>query len=985
MDPKRWQEIERLCQTALEIEQGKRAAYLRETCAGDESLRKEVEALLEQQTKAEGFLRDPAIEDAAKALAKDQENALARDLIGRTIANYRIVEKIGQGGMGEVFLAEDTSLNRKVALKFLPPEMQRDATAHKRFIREAHSAAALDHPYICHINDIAEAEGKDFIVMEYVDGQTLMEKLRRGRLPLNQALQIATEVADALQAAHSKAIIHRDLKPSNIMLMKTGHAKVMDFGLAKQLIPLGGIESQEESLTALTRSGMTLGTLAYMSPERLRGEAVDVRSDIFSFGIVLYEMLAGVHPFKKETGMDTASAILHEEPKPVAATIKGILPDLEKLISRCMRKDPARRFQHMDDVKVELEEAKENSDVRTDSKSTGAVRLAKDPDHRYYHIGDARIELAETGPVDLVERAEPRRLSHSRLIGAAAITLVAGILIGSGVKEYVMRVIRNPTITPQPIISHINPPEGAIMAFRDGFALSPDGRHLVFEAVSAEGKRQLWLRRLDTDKSQPLAGTEDALGPPFWSPDSREIAFTAGGQLKRISAAGGPVQVICKAPLRGLGGAWGKGGIILFSPGDSAGPLLSVSAQGGAPVAVAGATRAPGARSYFPAIIPDGRHFLYYSDPPGGLFLGDFGGGDHVRIVSGFVRAEFAAPDWLVFARDEILFAQHFDLAEGRLIGEAIPLAQTLAMGVGWRSFSVSGSGTLAWVLRERDAGNIGQKFVWVDRQGKVLAEPRLPNCYQLTISHDGRRVMLNCDDLWVFEVPTGAPTRAASGATPRFPVWSPSGDRIAVSRLDQGYYKLYEQDLRSGTLRLLLDEAGQWCATDWSNDGRYLAITRAWQTNPDLAALDLASGKITYLLNTPFNERWGRFSPSGRWMAYESDESGQFDVYVRPFPNLGEARRISTEGGRHPRWRADGKELFYLASDGTMNSVDVVAGDTFHANTPKPLFRTALKDLAFGCPYDVTPDGQRFLLMVERHSPTPLTLVQNWTALIDH
>jgi len=314
MDPERYQKVKNLCQSALDIEQGMRGAYLREACAGDESLRKEVEALLAHQVEAEGFLRDPAMELAAQELAKDQANLPSRDLIGRTIAHYRVIEKIGEGGMGEVFLADDISLHRKVALKFLSQEMKQDAAARKRFIREAHSAAALDHPFICHINEVGESEGRDFIVMEYVDGRTLKDRLARGSLQLKEALQIAIEVAEALEAAHGKAIIHRDIKPANIMITKAGHAKVMDFGLAKQLIPPGGIENQEETVTALTRSGMTLGTLAYMSPEQLRGEAVDARSDIFSFGAVLYEMLAGIHPFKKKTGMDTASAILNAAP-----------------------------------------------------------------------------------------------------------------------------------------------------------------------------------------------------------------------------------------------------------------------------------------------------------------------------------------------------------------------------------------------------------------------------------------------------------------------------------------------------------------------------------------------------------------------------------------------------------------------------------------------------------------------------------------------
>ncbi len=354
MDPERWKEIERLCQSALEIEREKREAYLQEACAGDESLRKEVEALLANQSAAEGFMKGPAIEDAAKALAREQENALARDLIGRTIAHYRIEEKIGQGGMGEVFLADDTSLHRKVALKFLPPEMQQTEVARKRLLREAHSAAVLDHPFICSIHEVGESEGKDFIVMEYVNGQTLRDRLGRGPLPLKEAIQIAGEVAEALEEAHEKKIIHRDLKPANIMLTRKGHAKVMDFGLAKQLIPPGGIESQEQSVTTLSRSGMTLGTLAYMSPEQLRGETIDARSDIFSFGLVLYEMLTGVHPFRKESRMDTVAGILDKEPAPLSQYLEKPLEQLQQTVGKMLAKELVRRYSSIGEVRADL-------------------------------------------------------------------------------------------------------------------------------------------------------------------------------------------------------------------------------------------------------------------------------------------------------------------------------------------------------------------------------------------------------------------------------------------------------------------------------------------------------------------------------------------------------------------------------------------------------------------------------------------------------
>ncbi len=374
MNPERWEEIKRIYDSALELEPRRREGFLKEACAGDDTLLEEVTTLLAQDGKSEGLFESPALDAIALALAEDAAHEQQVNLIGKTLSHYVIETKIGEGGMGEVFLASDLSLHRKVAMKFLPPEMQQDPAAHKRFLREARSAAALENPYICSIHEVGEFEGKEFIVMEYVDGRTLMEKLRHGRLPVNQVLQIATDVAEALQAAHGKGIIHRDLKPSNIMLSKTGHAKVMDFGLAKQIFPTGGIESQEESVSALSRSGMTFGTVTYMSPEQVRGETLDARSDIFSFGLVLYEMLAGTHPFRKANPMETASAILHAEPKQLGAIAKGVPAELEKLINRCLRKDPDRRIQHMDDVRLARAELKEDLDSGRQEVPAGATR-----------------------------------------------------------------------------------------------------------------------------------------------------------------------------------------------------------------------------------------------------------------------------------------------------------------------------------------------------------------------------------------------------------------------------------------------------------------------------------------------------------------------------------------------------------------------------------------------------------------------------------
>ncbi len=503
MDPERWKEIERLCQSVLEKEREKRDAYLKEACAGDESLRKEVRALLEQQAKAEGFLNDPAIEDAAKVLAKEQWNALARDLIGRTIAHYHLVEKIGQGGMGEVFLADDTLLHRRVALKFLPPEMQQDPVAHKRFVREARSAASLDHPFICSIHEVGESEGKDFIVMEYVDGQTLMDKLRRKRLPLNQVLQIAAEVAEALQVAHGKGIIHRDLKPSNIMLTKTGHAKVMDFGLAKQQWPAGGVESREESVSTMTRTGVTLGTLAYMSPEQVRGEALDARSDIFSFGLVLYEMLTGMHPFQKESPMETASAILHEDPRPVGAMETEIPLDLDKLTSRCLRKDLDRRFQHIDDVKIILDELK-----RVDPGGFGEV------------------------PSTLKTQGTRRR----KMVWMASAT---AILIAVSFAAWRLLRTSGPDLPEQRIMPITSYPGN-----EENPSFSPDGAEVVF-SWDKPGVGNPDIYRKLIGPGEPLRLTSDPARDisPAWSPDGRSIAF--------VRDSGGPKWEILMLPALG--------------------------------------------------------------------------------------------------------------------------------------------------------------------------------------------------------------------------------------------------------------------------------------------------------------------------------------------------------------------------------------------------------------------------------------------------
>jgi len=791
MDPERWKEIERLCRSALEIEREKREAYLKQACAGDESLRKEVEALLEQQTKAEGFLKDPAIEAAAKALAKEQENALAGELRGRTISHYRIIKKLGQGGMGEVFMAEDTSLHRKVAMKFLPPEMQQDPVAHKRFLREARSAAALDNPYVCSIHEVGEFEGKAFIVMEYVDGQTLMDKLRRGRLPLNQALQIATEVVEALQAAHGKGIIHRDLKPANIMLTQTGHAKVMDFGLAKQLIPPGGIDSQDESVSALTRSGMTLGTLAYMSPEQLRGETADARSDLFSFGVVLYEMLAGVHPFKKPTGMDTAVAILKDTPQPLGE----LRPDIPVLLQHIVKK-----------------------------------MLAKDPNDRYMSIHEVQTDLREL----MEESNRPAQGKRRGLKPLYWIAATALVVIGAGIWTFFHFFPRGAALPPQRFVP-VTTSGGAF-----GPSLSPDGNWIAFNWRGE--KRDNWdiyvkeldgpgFNRLTTDPADDRA--------PAWSPDGRQIAFlrASGGRWiwYLISPLGGGERKLTEV---GAGGrlSWSPDGKnIAFrdkkSPKDPPSIwLLSLETLEKRQLT------APDISYYSDdgeAFSPNGRYLAFvrrFEVTRSSLYVIDLPCGEP-RLVTDFNTPE--GPCWTADSR-EIVFVSDPNTGETAL----------------WRIFADGGEPRRVPARGERvsqptisrnrlayasGSGNPDIRRMELAGQDAMKA-PSKPlfswssfECDQ-RISPDGSRIAFASDssgnrEIWVCNADGTKPmplTHMKAGSTGS-PDWSPDGKNIAFDSTKSGNNDVYVVSAEGGPVRRITTDPSEDAVPRWSRDGRWI------------------------------------------------------------------------------------------------------------------------------------------------------------------
>ncbi len=786
MHPERWKEIERICQSALVIEREKREAYLKEACAGDESLRKEVEVLLQQQTKAEGFLQDPAIDDAAKALAKEKENALAGELTGRIISHYRIIEKIGQGGMGEVFLAEDTSLHRKVALKFLPPEMQQDSLAQKRLMREARSAAALDNPYICTIHDVGEVEGKIFIVMELVDGQTLMDRLRRGRLPLTQATQIATEVAEALQEAHGKEIIHRDLKPSNIMLTKTGHAKVMDFGLAKQLIPPGGIESQEESVTALTRTGMTLGTLAYMSPEQLRGETADVRSDIFSFGVVLYEMLAGVHPFKKPTGMDTAGAILKDTPQPIGE----LRPDIPVLLQHTVKK-----------------------------------MLAKDPQDRYPSIHDLRTDLNDL----LEEPNRPIRGKNRGLKPIYWITAAVLVIAGAGIWAFFKYFPRGDAMPPPKFV-----PVTSSGTSKGSPAISPDGNWIAFHW---RGEKQdnwdIYVKELDGPGFNRLTTDPAADTNPAWSPDGRQIAF--------LRASGGRSILYLTSPLGGgerkvaeIGGgrlSWSPDGkniafVARKSPKDPP-SIWSLSLE----TLEKNQMTTPDegiSGDFWPAFSPDGRYLAFSRHPSetrSALYLIPLPRGVP-KLVTDLNQPR--QPCWsndnreVVFtaggSAESSLWRISVEGGEPRRIptrGERVSLPTIRRNRLAYLStfynsdiyrLELTGQGAIQSPAKPLFSWSSSELDQRISPDGSRIA---------FASNSSGRR------EIWICSADGTKPTRLTDMDVGGSPDWSPDGKWIAFDSTKFGNLDIYVVSAEGGPVRRLTTDPAEDAVPRWSRDGR--------------------------------------------------------------------------------------------------------------------------------------------------------------------
>ena len=874
------------------------------------------------------------------------------------LGHYRILERIGAGGMGEVYRARDIRLGRDVAVKVLPPHISESTGLRQRFEREARALASLSHPNICALYDVGRDDGVDFLVMEYLEGESLGARLRRGPLATDQALRIAAEIAGALDAAHRRGIVHRDLKPGNIVLTRNA-AKLLDFGLAKEPASViqgaGGLSAVPTRGEPLTAEGAILGTLDYMAPEQLEGREADARSDIFSFGAILYEMLTGHPAFSAQSQAGLISAILTAEPARISDLSPSTPPAVEQTVARCLAKDPEERWQSARDLLFQMK---------------GIASGAPAP--------------TEAAP------APPKRLERLAWIAA----LVA-LSIGLGFA--MLALARKPESAGRAALFSISLPDHAVSVYT---SVSPDGR-IISQTARSGDQWRLWIRPLDSLSAGPLAGTEGAKAH-FWSPDSRFIAFFAGAKLKKIDVTGGSPTEICDAP--GAGpfqfGAWGRDGTILFrideAPGQEEG-IYRVSAAGGnatrldirddsgKPIQVA-----------WPSFLPDSRHIVAPCrlDPVG----------NPQKIATCLVSLETsrasilmetasyalpAMPGYLLYVQGANLFARPFDFDRMLLSGDATPIAQHLEQwaGIGAPKFSVSENGVLAYQMAGAESD-----LIWRDRRGAEIGRVGSPAAYNsISLSPDGNRLVAGIvnqrgvRDLWTIDVDRGIPARIDSAGLDSYaPLWSPDGKRIVYCKAVHLPPFLHVRTLAGGEDKVLVPSTGTMqCPTGISSDGRFLLFedrnpTTAWDIW--VLPLDSEAPRATPLIRTPQSERDASFSPDGGWIAYASDETGQSEVYAQPFRGPGERLRISTSGGSTPHWRRDGKELFYLSADGHLMAVSVTPGKELGPSAPVALF-LAGQGSAEGAGYEVSPDGQRFLVASPVPGSEDAAVMVNWTA----
>ena len=894
---------------------------------------------------------------------------------GTRLGPYEIQSALGAGGMGEVYRARDTRLDRVVAIKILPAALAADPQFRERFDREARAISQLEHPNICALYDTGQQDGTSFLVMQFLEGDTLAERIARGPMPMDQALTIAVQIADALVVAHRAGIVHRDLKPGNVMLTKTG-AKLLDFGLAKSgasVIAGSGASMLPTTPAALTAHGTILGTFQYMAPEQLEGEEADARSDIFAFGALLHEMVTGKRAFEGKSHASLVAAILERQP-PAISTLQPMSPAaLDRIATKCLAKDPEDRWQSAKDLRDALK----------------------------WLTADGAQVAAPSSSITAAPAVANRRGWIAWTIAAVLFVALAGTL-WLGRQGYLQ------PMAPTPVFRGVVPwPPGILpsdLALSESFTMSPDGRYLAFVAVAAGRTRTLWVRPLAESVAHELPGTENA-GPPFWSPDSRFIAFSAQGKLKKIDINGGRPTVVADSAIN-TKGSWGANDVILYTPKN--GPLFRVSAGGGQPVAATVLDKTSGEVTHTgPWLLPDGKRFLYFGDHLSGagtLHVGSIDGGAPITSIRGIESPAIYSNGFLLFLRDRTLTAQAFDLGRLEVSGESVAIADDIDIQSRplRGAFTVSSAGTLAYRM---DTATVRTQLTWFDRAGKPLSTVGdASDQMNVEMSPDGTRALVslleagqNSRDLWMYDLARGLRTRFTfDPADEMGGVWSRDGNQVVFNSRRGARLDLYMKSSSGAGAETewLSDGQNNLYPGGFSSDGRTFVFfngNATSRTGNDLWLVPATGSPRTPtpLVRTQYNETYPQFSADGRWIAYVSNESGRGEVYVTAAGGGGKWQ-VSTDGGTTPRWRRDGKELYFINPGRKVIAVSVDGrSNAFVVGATQALFDSNIRQVGFGgagaINYDVSPDGQRFLILTtpDNSAVAPITVVSNWTGLV--
>jgi serine/threonine protein kinase/Tol biopolymer transport system component len=957
MTPERWKQIEQIYHQAQQRDAKARPAFLDQACGTDDELRRQVESLLRADDDAQSFLDAPAMNLAAQMVAEEQ-----RPLVGKQISHYKIVERIGAGGMGEVYRARDERLGRDVAIKVLPAHFAQDENLRRRFEREARAISSLSHAHICSIYDIGHQDGINYLVLEYVEGDTLTSRIAKGAMPIDRVLRYSIEIAQALDHAHRHAIVHRDLKPGNIILTKSG-AKLLDFGLAKfQSYRAQGnvlLSSDPTASTELTSRGTIIGTLQYMSPEQAEGKDSDARTDIFALGAVIYEMATGKKAFEAPSQAGLIAAILHTEPKPISELHPDVPATLDRVVKTCLTKDPDDRWQTAHDLMLQLK-----------------------------WIADGASESRERASVTDKGRGRERLWWVAAIFVTALLASVAAWLFA-----------RSPVPTSRPLARFtLELPVNTrlVKDERPLIALSPDGTTLVYVLTNG-ANTQLYVRRMDQLNSEPIPGTEGATGP-FFSPDGQWVGFFANNRLKKVSLKGGAPLNLCNASPVTRGAVWCPDDTILFVQAHSEG-VSRVSASGATPQVIT----APDAQNgeighYWPEILPGGKHVLFTVARAGSfdeahIVVQSLETGVRQTLLKGGANAHYVPTGHLVYVRAGSVMAAPFDLEQLKVMDTAVPVVEGLMVdpSTGAGHFSFSGAGSLVYVTG--GAEPTGRSLVWVDRRGatRTLTDGRR-QFQNPILSPDGRRLAVGIygtsQDIWIYDFARGTLTPLTFYASEDWgPIWTHDGQRVTFTSVKPGAKPNLSWKAADGSDTeepLTISNDPQFTGS-WSPDGKTLAFTAFDESNDpstgnDIWVLTLEGDRQPRpFLRTTFSEYGPEFSPDGHWLAYVSNESGRNEVYVQPFPGPGAKRQISTEGGFSPVWAGNGRELFYRHDD-KMMSVAITLQPGFTAAVPRLLFAGKYEET--GRPddprnYDVTYDGQRFVMIKASEQPsTPSQLI---------